>query len=93
MSKFIPTPSPTVPSVGSSLAERAAARLLMLWVRHACLLRPLSEQGKLQLAKDLGELQLVIGQGLFPLDAMGPVNRCGFGFKVIIYALSACVIH
>lgn len=52
----------------------------MLWVRHACLLRPLGEQGKLQLAKDLGELQLVVGQGLFSLDAMGPVNRWGLGW-------------
>lgn len=64
-----------MPSVGSSLSERAASRLLMFWVRHACLLRPLEEPGKLQLAKDLGELQLVVGQGLFPLEAMGPANR------------------
>lgn len=47
----------------------------MLWVRSACLLRPLGPQGKLQLAKDLGELQMVVGQGLFPQDALGPAHR------------------
>jgi hypothetical protein len=76
LSKFIPPPSPSVPSVCSTLVERAAGRLLMLWVRSACLLRPLGPQGKLQLAKDLGELQMVVGQGLFPLDALGPAHRC-----------------
>jgi hypothetical protein len=76
LSKFIPPPSPSVPSVCSSLVERSAGRLLMLWVRAACLLRPLGEGGKLQLAKDLGELQMVVGQGLFPLDALGPAHRC-----------------
>jgi len=75
LSKFIPPPGPSVPSVCSSLVERAAGRLLMLWVRAACLLRPLGQQGKLQLAKDLGELQMVVGQGLFPLDALGPPHR------------------
>jgi hypothetical protein len=53
----------------------AAGRLLMLWVRQACLLRHLSQQGKLVLAKDLGEVQLVVGQGLFPLEALGPAHR------------------
>lgn len=76
LSKFIPAPSPSVPSVCSTLVERAAGRLLMLWVRSACLLRPLGGEGKLQLAKDLGELQMVVGQGLFPLDALGPAHRC-----------------
>lgn len=72
---FVPAPSPSVPSVGSTLAERAAGRLLMLWLRHAALLRPLGQGGKLQLAKDLGEVQLVVGQGLFPLEPLGPPHR------------------
>lgn len=72
---FIPAPSPNVPSVGSTLAEVAAGRLLMLWVRQACLLRALSQNSKLVLAKDLGEVQLVVGQGLFPLEALGPAHR------------------
>ena len=44
-------------------------------VRAACLLQPLGEESKLQLAKDLGELQMVVGQGLFLLDALGPAHR------------------
>jgi hypothetical protein len=47
----------------------------MLWVRQACLLRLLGQTGKLVLAKDLGEMQLVVGQGLFPLEALGPAHR------------------
>jgi hypothetical protein len=49
----------------------------MLWVRQACLLRSLGQTGKLVLAKDLGEVQLVVGHGLFPLEALGPAHRCG----------------
>jgi hypothetical protein len=27
--------------------------------------------------KDVGEVQLVVGQGLFPLEALGPAHRYG----------------
>ena len=56
----------------------------MMWVRAACLLRPLGEGGKLQLAKDLGELQMVVGQGLFPLDALGPAHRSVWWWGVCV---------
>jgi hypothetical protein len=75
LNRFVPAPSPQVPSCGSTLAERCAGRLLMLWVRHASLLRPLDQTGRLQLAKDLAEMTLVVGQGLFPLEATGPAHR------------------
>ena len=51
LSKFNPSPSPTVPSFASLLTQRLASRVLAFFVRHAALLRPLSQQGKLQLAK------------------------------------------
>ncbi|WIA17060.1 hypothetical protein OEZ85_013963 [Tetradesmus obliquus] len=86
LAKFIPAPSPNVPSVGSTLAEVAAGRLLMLWVRQACLLRALSQNSKLVLAKDLGEVQLVVGQGLFPLEALGPAHRCLRAFRALLFA-------
>lgn len=38
-------------SVASALIERLGCRVLLLFVRHACLLRPLTQAGKLQLAK------------------------------------------
>ncbi|KAF8065824.1 COG5 [Scenedesmus sp. PABB004] len=91
LNRFIPPLSPAVPSVGSSLAERAAARLLMLWLRHACLLRPLGQGGKLQLAKDMAELQLVVGQGLYQVEAMGPANRCLRAFRALLFTDDAAL--
>jgi len=44
-------PSPHVPSYTAALVERLARRVLAFFVRHAALLRPLSQAGKLQLAK------------------------------------------
>jgi hypothetical protein len=77
------TSSTAAPTCASALAERAACRLLLLWARHVALLRPLSCRGKLVLAKDLAELQLVVGQGLHPLDATSPALRymTGLGFR------------
>ena len=51
LSKFSPVPSPHVPSFAAALVERLARRVLAFFVRHAALLRPLSQAGKLQLAK------------------------------------------
>lgn len=45
-----------VAAVARSLVERMAARLLLFAVRHASLLRPLPQNGKLQLAKVSGEV-------------------------------------
>uniref|UniRef100_A0A1D2AB00 Uncharacterized protein n=2 Tax=Auxenochlorella protothecoides TaxID=3075 RepID=A0A1D2AB00_AUXPR len=66
-------PTPTVPR---ALAQRLAARLLSVYVRHASLLRPVSHAGALQLAKDAGELEAAAAQQLAPLDALqAPVGR------------------
>ena len=51
LSRFVPRPSPAAPSFAGALLERFAARLLVFFVRHAALVRPLSQHGKLQLAK------------------------------------------
>lgn len=51
LSSFTPAPGAGAASVATPLVERFAARLLVLFVRHAALLRPLSQAGKLQLAK------------------------------------------
>lgn len=47
LSRFVPPPSPSMPSCVGSLVERMACRLLVFFVRHAALLRPLSQAGKL----------------------------------------------
>lgn len=51
LSKFVPAPSPAVASFAALLTQRLAARTLVFFVRHAALLRPLNQSGKLQLAK------------------------------------------
>lgn len=43
LSKFVPLPSPAVPSCVGALTERMASRLLVFFVRHAALVRPLSQ--------------------------------------------------
>lgn len=48
LSRFAPPPSPPVPSCVSALVERMAARTLIFFVRHASLVRPLGQAGKLQ---------------------------------------------
>ena len=51
LSHFHPAPSPSVASFVSALTERMASRVLLFFVRHASLVRPLSAEGKLRLAK------------------------------------------
>ena len=52
LSKFTPAANPqNSGSVGAALTQRFASRLLVFFVRHSSLLRPLSQAGKLQLAK------------------------------------------
>lgn len=55
LAKFSPSPSPgsagAAASFAGALVERMAGRVLVFFVRHASLLRPLSQAGKVQLAK------------------------------------------
>ena len=69
----------------ATLCERAAGRVLTYFVRHASLLRPLPPPAKLQLAKDLAELQAGVGQSLWPLEALGPAVRCLRGFRALLF--------
>ena len=43
------------------LTRKMTARVLTFFVRHAALVRPLSESGKLRLTRDMAELELVVG--------------------------------
>jgi conserved oligomeric Golgi complex subunit 5 len=51
LSHFVPQPSPSVVSFASLLCQRLASRLLSFFVRHAALIKALSQPGRLQLAK------------------------------------------
>ena len=45
-------------SASQSALHKLASRLLVFYVRHAALIRPLTESGRLRLAKDLAEFEL-----------------------------------
>ena len=51
LSKFTPLPASSSGSFAGALLERLAGRVIVFFVRHAALLRPLSQAGKIQLAK------------------------------------------
>ena len=45
-----------LPAVLSDLRQALGERLIQLFVRHAALIRPLSEEGKLKLTQDLAQV-------------------------------------
>ncbi|EFJ53077.1 component of oligomeric golgi complex 5 [Volvox carteri f. nagariensis] len=89
LSRFLPPPTPSVPSCVGSLVERMACRLLVFFVRHASLLRPLTQAGKLLVAKDLAELQAAVGQQLHPLEQLGGPFRAVKAFRALLFAAAA----
>ncbi|KAJ0113684.1 hypothetical protein Patl1_01435 [Pistacia atlantica] len=52
---------------------------------HASLVRPLSESGKLRLARDMAELELAVGQNLFPVEQLGAPYRALRAFRPLIF--------
>ena len=47
-------------AVLSSLKQALAQRVLLLFVRHAAMIRPISETGKLRLTQDMPQLELAL---------------------------------
>ena len=93
-SKFVPPPTmglssfsstSSSSSVARALVERLASRLLVFFVRHAALIRPLSRSGKLQLAKDIGELEAVITQQLTPAEMLGSPLKSLRSFRKLLF--------
>ncbi|CAM6070594.1 unnamed protein product [Sphagnum tenellum] len=72
-------------SIPASLARRMASHVLLFWVRHAAMVRPLSESGKLQLIYDISELELVVGQTLFPVEQLGSPYRALRAFRPLLF--------
>ncbi|CAK0784167.1 hypothetical protein CVIRNUC_007370 [Coccomyxa viridis] len=89
LSKFSPSPSPgsaaAAASFAGALVERMAGRVLVFFVRHASLLRPLSQAGKVQLAKDMAELEAAVADYLLPVDAVGAPHRVLRAFRPLIF--------
>jgi len=92
LSKFVPLPSPNVPSCVGALVERMAARMLIFFVRHASLVRPLGHMGKLQLAKDMAELQLAVGSSLYPLEQLGQPYRILKAFRSLLFTETSSIL-
>ncbi|KAL5731859.1 Conserved oligomeric Golgi complex subunit [Ranunculus cassubicifolius] len=79
-------PSSTTPeTICTTLVRRMAARVLVYFIRHASLVRPLSESGKLRMARDMAELELAVGQHLFPVEQLGAPYRALRAFRPVIF--------
>lgn len=72
-------------SICAYLTRKIASRVLVFFVRHAALVRPLSESGKLRMARDMAELELAIGQNLFPVEQLGAPYRALRAFRPLIF--------
>jgi len=69
-----------------ALASQLVSRLLVLFVRHASIVRPLGEAGKLRLATDLSELELAAAQvARLPLEQLGGPYRSLRGLKPLLF--------
>ncbi|CAI5522758.1 unnamed protein product, partial [Closterium sp. Naga37s-1] len=82
-----PSPSPSHPLLSPILFSpiSLASRTLLFFVRHASLVRPLSEAGRLRLARDMGELEFAVGQHLFPTHALGASYRALRAFRPLLF--------
>jgi hypothetical protein len=61
-----------------------ASRLLQFFVRHAALIRPLREAGKLKLAADMAQLELAIAN-LQPLNQIGQPYRALRAMRPLLF--------
>eukprot|EP00850_Spirogloea_muscicola_P018813 SM000176S03144 [mRNA] locus=s176:243275:249137:+ [translate_table: standard] len=72
-------------SIIAVLTQRLAARVLQFFVRHAALVRPLSEAGKLRMARDMADFEFHVGQSLYPLERLGAPFRALRAFRPLIF--------
>lgn len=89
LSRLLPS-SANATTVGAEtictmLVRNMASRVLIFFIRHASLVRPLSESGKLRMARDMAELELAVGQNLFPVEQLGSPYRALRAFRPLIF--------
>ncbi|KAG8481307.1 hypothetical protein CXB51_026075 [Gossypium anomalum] len=73
--------------------ETICTRLVRSMASRACLfVRPLSESGKLRMARDMAELELAVGQNLFPVEQLGAPYRALRAFRPLIF-LELFILH
>ncbi|XP_072984460.1 conserved oligomeric Golgi complex subunit 5 [Typha latifolia] len=90
LSKLLPPSSASrSETICTRLVRRMASRILIFFIRHAALVRPLSESGKLRMARDMAELELAVGQNLFPVEQLGAPYRALRAFRPVIFLETA----
>ncbi|CAL9171740.1 unnamed protein product [Musa hybrid cultivar] len=89
LSKLLPSSATRSETICTMLVRRMASRVLIFFIRHASLVRPLSESGKLRLARDMAELELAVGQNLFPVEQLGAPYRALRAFRPVIFLETA----
>lgn len=88
LSRLLPSANATAAgteTICTQLVRSMASRVLIFFIRHASLVRPLSESGKLRMARDMAELELTVGQYLFPVEQLGPPYRALRAFRPLIF--------
>lgn len=89
LSRLLPSSKNATPTgvetICMSLVRSMASRILIFFIRHASLVRPLSESGKLRMARDMAELELAVGQNLFPVEQLGAPYRALRAFRPVIF--------
>lgn len=88
LSRLLPSTNSTnagSETICTRLVRSMASRVLIFFIRHASLVRPLSESGKLRMARDMAELELAVGQNLFPVEQLGAPYRALRAFRPLIF--------
>lgn len=88
LSRLLPSKNATTSgpeTICTRLVKSMASRVLIFFIRHASLVRPLSESGKLRMARDMAELELAVGQNLFPVEKLGAPYRALRAFRPLIF--------
>ncbi|KAJ8471990.1 hypothetical protein OPV22_026333 [Ensete ventricosum] len=78
LSKLLPSSASRSETICTMLVRRTDSRVLIFFVRHSALVRPLSESGKLRVARDMAELEVTVGQNLFPVEHLLLSGRSSF---------------
>ena len=62
-----------------------ATRILELFVRHACLLRDISEGGKLKLAADMAQIEFAVAPLCKRIEDLGPAYKLFRAFRYVLF--------
>ena len=93
LARFAPPFSPTTPSFVRSLVKRMGCRLILFFIRHAALVRPLSAYGRQQLVVDAMELENVISQTLISVSILTHHSSDLQSFKELVQISPAEIRH